>query len=266
METLGRSIFTRNLIYYESAVSTNTLAKQLAQKGASEGTLILTEYQTAGRGRMGRKWLSQRYSNLLFSILLRPSLPPHEIFVLTMILALAAMDGTNESSGLQVTIKWPNDLYAGHKKLGGILTEISTKGKKVGYVVLGLGLNVNWNPEKEQDLLYPSTSILAETGLVTSREQLLISILKRFEDYYLDILKGEIEDYHRRWNEYSMIRGRAVEIASEGEKARGIVLLIDRDGALLIRDEEGKERKVFSGDLTILRRDKDEGAGYGQAP
>ncbi|MFH0845196.1 MAG: biotin--[acetyl-CoA-carboxylase] ligase [Pseudomonadota bacterium] len=264
-EMLGQSIFAQNLIYYESTASTNTLAKKLAEEGAPEGTLVLTEYQTAGKGRKGRRWLSQRYLNLLFSILLMPSLPPNQMFVLTMILALAAMDGIKESSGLQTWIKWPNDLYVGHKKLGGILTEISIKGKKVDYVVLGLGLNVNWNPGKEQDLLYPSTSILAETGIVSPREHLLIGIVKLFEEYYLDILRGEIEDYHRRWNQYSMIIGRSVEIISDQETVRGIVLLIDREGALIIRDEEGKEQKVFSGDLSVVLEGKDEGAGYGQA-
>ena len=251
LKKLGQSIFTRNLIYHESLDSTNTLAKELGEQEEPEGTLVLTEYQTAGRGRMGRDWFSRGYQNLLFSVLLRPHMPPNQIFVLTMILALATMDATKSVCGLKLKIKWPNDLYVGRKKLGGILTEFSVKGKEVEYAVLGLGLNVNWTPGEEERLLYPATSILTETGLRTSRNELLISILKTFEKYYRKVLNGEIEGFYGRWNEHSLIIGRVVEIASGTKKIRGMACRIDRDGSLVIKDEKGKEQKIFSGDVYI---------------
>ncbi|UCF57322.1 MAG: biotin--[acetyl-CoA-carboxylase] ligase [Deltaproteobacteria bacterium] len=251
LKKLGPSLFAKNFVFHRSLHSTNTVAKELASQGAPEGTIVLAEEQRAGRGRMDRRWLSQGYLNLLFSILLRPPMPPDQVFVLTMILALATIKGVGEISGLKPMIKWPNDLYVHPKKLGGILTEFSAKGKGVEYVVLGLGLNVNWSPDDDEEISNPTTSILAETGLKVSRNDLLIGILKPFETYYRKVLAGEIEDFCKRWNEYSILIGNDVEIESGEETVRGKVLRIDRDGALIIKDDEGKEQKIVSGDVSI---------------
>ncbi|MFH1351358.1 MAG: biotin--[acetyl-CoA-carboxylase] ligase [Pseudomonadota bacterium] len=252
LKGLGQSIFARNLLYHESIGSTNVLAYELGAQGAPEGTLVLAEYQSAGKGRMGRGWLAERYLNLLFSILLRPRLPPNQIFSLTMILALATMEEIRKRCGLQPMIKWPNDIYVGRKKLGGILTEFSVKGKVIEYAVLGLGLNVNWNPGEGDGLLYPATSILAETGHRLSRAELLIDILKSLERYYGKVLQGEFETFYKRWNEHSLIIGRAVQIESGTEKIRGKALRIEPDGSLVIEDREGKERRILSGDVFWL--------------
>ena len=167
---LSQSPLGKNIIFRDTLHSTNTLAKELAGEGAVHGTLVLAEEQTAGRGRMGRPWFSPKYKNLLVSLLLRPPTPAEEVFIFTMVLAIAAIDGMEKVCGLRVSIKWPNDLYAGRKKLGGILTEFSALGKRVEYVVLGLGLNVNWNPGDGEGMLYPATSVFYETGKKISRE------------------------------------------------------------------------------------------------
>lgn len=251
LRQLGSSRFAKNLVFHRSLNSTNTLAKELATKGATEGTIVLAEEQTAGRGRMGRSWLSVRYLNLLFSVLLRPFMPPDQVFILTMILALATIKGVGEISGLKPMIKWPNDLYIHSKKLGGILTEFSAKGKVIEYVVLGLGLNVNWSPDDEKELSNPVTSIRAETGLEVSRNDLLIAILKHFENHYRKVLTGEIEDFYRKWNEHSILQGNDVEIQLCEKIVRGKVLRIDRDGALIIKDNTAKERKILNGDVSV---------------
>ncbi|MFC1868039.1 biotin--[acetyl-CoA-carboxylase] ligase [Thermodesulfobacteriota bacterium] len=248
---LGTSMFATNVILHNSIDSTNRYARDMAGKGAPEGTLVLAEEQTAGKGRMERRWLSKGYSNLLFSVLLRPSLTVDKVFVLTMIMAIATIEAVKVMKSLNTMIKWPNDLYIGQRKLGGILTEFSVRDGVVGHVILGIGLNVNWNPGEDHGLLYPATSIFAESGSRVSRNELLAGILKEFEGYYKEVLTGRTEDLYRRWNELSLIMGKEVNIESNGEKIRGMALRIDHQGALIIRDGRGKERKVLSGDISL---------------
>lgn len=248
---LGQSIFARAIVFHEILDSTNRLAKELGTKGAPEGTLVLCEEQTAGRGRMGRHWLSPRHANLLFSVLLRPKIPLDKVFLLTMILALAAIDAIGELYALKAMIKWPNDLYVDRKKLGGILTEFSTWNKTVEYVVLGLGLNANWRPADEEGMLYAATSILVETGGEVSREDLLVGILEKLEPYYRKMSSGRLEGFYKRWNEESMLVNKRVEIRSTGERICGKALRIDPHGALIILDDQGQERKIVYGDVSV---------------
>ena len=116
---------------------------------------------------------------------------------------------------------------------------------------MGLGLNVNWHPEEDEGMLYPATSLLAQTGVKTSRNKLLIRILKPFEQYYRKVLAGEIEDLFTRWNEFSLIIGKDVEITSGQNKLVGRVLRIDREGTLVIKDKKGREQRILSGDVSI---------------
>lgn len=248
---LGSSLFAHNIIYHKAINSTNTLAKELAANGAPEGTLVLAEEQTEGRGRINRVWLSPAYENLYFTIVLRPCVQAEQLFVFTMILALAASDAVNKMIGIRPLIKWPNDLYVGRKKLGGILTEFSVREKTVEYVILGLGLNVNWNPHEEESMLYPATSIFTEMGTRFSRSDLLIEILKFYESHYREVLGGHIDNIYKRWNELSLIKGREVEIHSGQETVRGNVVRIDRNGALIIIDGDGRKKRIQSGDVSV---------------
>lgn len=250
LEALGDSMFSGNIVLREKMDSTNLFAKELARHGAPEGTLVLAEEQTAGRGRLERRWVSPGYVNLLFSILVRPSLPMDRVFVLTMILAIAAVDGIKALHRLDALIKWPNDLYIGNRKLGGILTEFSAGEGKIEYVILGLGLNVNWNPGDEEGVLHPATSIRVESGTAVSRNELLVAVLKKFEYDYCLLSPGRMEGLYRRWNALSMILGKEVHIRSREEHIRGTVLRIDPSGALIIRDKRGEERKILSGDVS----------------
>ena len=251
LNELGSSLFAQNMVYHRSLDSTHTLAKELAVQGAPEGTLVLTEEQKAGRGRMGRRWISPGYVNLLFSFLLRPQIQKEQVFVTTMILALATIEAIERRTGLTSTIKWPNDIYVAGKKLGGILTEFSLSQGEIDHIILGLGLNVNWNPDQTEEVSNLATSILAETGSKVSRNDLLVTILEIFEIYYREVLSGRIDDFYRTWNEASMIIGRDVEIRSPREKTQGKVLRIDRSGALVIKDNTGKEKKIISGDVSV---------------
>jgi len=248
---LKGSVFSGNFIFHEIINSTNTLAKALAIKGAPHGTVVLAEEQTAGKGRLDRKWISRGHENLLFTILIRPSLDASNIFILTMILAIAAIDAIKEMTGLNVLIKWPNDLYINRKKLAGILTEFFIKDGSVEYVIIGMGLNVNWMPGEENGLLYPATSILAESGIMASRNELLVDILKKFEAAYEQALSGKTDGLHSRWNELSLIIGRDVEVVSLNEIIKGRAMSIDREGALILKNTMGEEMKILSGDVSL---------------
>lgn len=246
LDRLGPSLFAENLIYRESLDSTNKKAKDLARQGAQEGSVVLAEEQTAGRGRRGRVWDSPGQANLLFSILLRPALPPGEVFALTMILALSACESVREMTGLDVLIKWPNDIYIGRKKLAGILTEFALRGQEIDYVILGLGLNVNWNPDSTQ-----STALNRETDRDISRNDLLVAILQRFEGYYRDMSPGQRAIYHEKWNALSLIMGKEVEIESGQERIHGRALRIDKEGALIVHGDEGREHRIRNGDVSV---------------
>ncbi|MEA2040328.1 MAG: biotin--[acetyl-CoA-carboxylase] ligase [Thermodesulfobacteriota bacterium] len=248
---LSGSLFGINVVFHEKLDSTNTLTKDLAAGGAPEGTLVLAEEQTAGRGRMGRPWLSPRYANLLFSVLLRPHLKADQVFILTMTFALAASDGVEAVSGLKPMIKWPNDLYLGPKKLGGLLTEFSVKGKSADYVVLGLGLNVNWHPSDRESILYPATSIREETNKKISREELLTGILVQFEDSYRDVTLRMSDQFYKKWNERSMLFKKKVEIETVDGRICGEALRINRNGALIISKDNGEEQRILNGDVSV---------------
>jgi len=251
IKDLGESIFAKNLILHQKINSTNVAAKELAMKGTPEGTIVIAEEQTAGKGRLDRKWLSPGKENLLFTILLRPPWGAENVFLLTMMLAISVIDEAKNLAGIDILIKWPNDLYIDKKKLGGILTEFFMKDGVAEYVVIGLGLNVNWMPGEHDGLIYPATSILAESGMRVSRNELLIGLLKRFEAAYQRALSGEIDYLHKRWNELSMVIGKHVEIISPEEIIKGKAIAIDRRGALTLKNSKGQELTVLSGDVSL---------------
>jgi BirA family biotin operon repressor/biotin-[acetyl-CoA-carboxylase] ligase len=250
-EALKSTMFSKNIRLFESTDSTNGQAKELCVQGAPEGTLVLAEQQTAGRGRRGRTWQSPGRVNLLLSIVLRPPIEPERAFVLTMILALAAGDGVSDICGLRPMIKWPNDLYVRGRKLAGILTEFSVRENGIEYMVLGMGLNVNWDPDENPDILNPATSLMREMGRRINREDLLVRIMKHFDESYKILLSGKIMGFYRKWNKRSMVLGQEVEVESDGKTLRGTARKIDNKGALILRDFQGVERVILNGDVSL---------------
>lgn len=251
---MGKSCFSKNIIFYKTLDSTSGVAKALACSGAPEGTLVLTEEQTAGKGRLGRCWFSPAYSNLLFSLLLRPKMKVENVFGLTMAFALATVEAVEEASHLSPKIKWPNDVYLYGKKLGGILTEFSVMDSFVEYVILGLGLNVSWSPEDDGPVLYETTNIMAESGRRIDREHLLVQLLKRMENYYQDVLMGKMDVFYEKWNARSMLLKKHVEVETVNGKITGEALRIDRKGALVIMGESGKEQRILNGDVSVRKQ------------
>lgn len=246
---LGNSLFSNNIKIYKCLPSTNNTAKEIFKQGAAEGTVILAEEQTAGRGRLDRKWVSPSGKNTLMSLLLKPSINIEKIYSLTLALALAVTDAVEIMTGLPPMIKWPNDIYLNRKKLGGILTEFRIKGSAIEYVILGLGLNVNWCPDNE--IIFPSTCLRKELGKDVSRNQLLGHILQKYNDLYEKILRGDTEDFNKRCNKLSLVTGNNVTINAQGEVIQGRAVGIDVDGALLVEGINGEVKKVLNGDVSL---------------
>jgi BirA family biotin operon repressor/biotin-[acetyl-CoA-carboxylase] ligase len=173
------------------------------------------------------------------------------VFVLTMVLALAALNAVNKVTGVKAMIKWPNDLYVGTKKLAGILTEFSVKGKQVDWAVLGMGMNVGWHPEVPEGSGAPATSLLEETGQRVSRNDLLLEILTGFEALYRDVVRGSMKALYDGWNQNCLILGKAIVIESDLERIEGRALRIDDCGALIIEDAKGDQRRILTGDVSL---------------
>jgi BirA family biotin operon repressor/biotin-[acetyl-CoA-carboxylase] ligase len=249
---LPQSLFTRTIYYLPVLGSTNSRAKELAEKGEAEGALVITERQTRGRGRMGRQWDSPSGVSLLFSVLFRPPFSLDRVFSLTMLVAASLVDAIREMTGLKTLIKWPNDIYCNGKKMAGILAEFSENRGAIEYVIVGTGLNVNWDLRNQPELQNSATSVMNEVGYPVSRVVLLSCVLEALERNYELLLKGEDALIYDRWNKHSMVIGRDVLIDPEGERKRATVTGIDRNGALLVEEEGGRASSIVCGDVQVL--------------
>ena len=249
---LPGSLFARDVCYFPLIASTNAYAKELAQQGGAEGSLVIAEKQTKGQGRAGRQWHSPSYKNLLFSIIFRPPFSIDRVFSLTMLTALSLVDAIDNMTGLKTLIKWPNDVYLKDKKMAGILTEFSAHEKMVEYAIVGAGLNVNWDIGGKSGLNHLATSLAKEIGRPVSRVDLLVEILGLLERYYRLLLKGQDSFIYKRWNELSMVIGKEVLVDSSNDRIKARVKRINKNGALVIKDENGKEASIVCGDLTVL--------------
>jgi len=248
---LRTRVIGRHILYYPSVDSTNDVARELAREGVLEGIVVLADEQKAGRGRRGRRWLAPAGTCLLFSLLLRPPLPPHQCQRLTMACSLALAEAIESHTGLAIGLKWPNDLLIGGKKVGGILTELGVEKEQLEYAIVGIGLNVNLDftlPEvaslKEQ-----ATSLAQELGVPVAREPLLACILNRLEARYLALCSGWSP--HQEWTARLAMLGQQVMISGPDGEMKGQAEGVDKDGALLLRLEDGRVMRVLAGDVSL---------------
>lgn len=237
---------------YEKIASTNTRAMVLAERGAPEGTLVLAESQTAGKGRLGRRWFAPPYSSLLMSLLLRPPLEPAQAQRATMVCALAIVEGVAAVSGLIPRLKWPNDILLRGKKLGGVLTELEVTRHYLDHVVVGMGLNVNVALADLPPVASPATSLSQEVGYPLCRFDLLVAILERLDVRYMQLLTGWSP--HTAWREHLATLGQPVRVGTRHEVIEGVAEDVDADGSLLVRKDDGALRRVLVGDVTLRGR------------
>lgn len=235
--------------YFPQIGSTNDMARQLAQQGADEGTLVVAEEQTEGRGRRGREWLSPPGTGIFASLVLRPKLLPAQAPILTLTAALAGAEAIRELTDLPAGIKWPNDLLINGRKVAGILTEMSAEIDTIFHVIIGIGINVNTN-SFPAELKNMATSLAAEKGQPVSRCRLLQLFLQRLEVWYDSLLVGR-EQVLDRWRELSVTLGRQVTILSPNFTVQGQALDIDQEGALLLETADKEQVRILSGDVSL---------------
>ena len=240
----------KEILYFTEIDSTNLKAKGLAASGAPEGTIVISERQTKGRGRKTRGWFSPPRDGIYLSLILRPNIAPRSAPSMTLLTAVAIAETLLAVPGLEIAIKWPNDILARGRKLAGILTEMSTIGERIDYAVVGLGLNVNTSrfPDEIEDR---ATSILIETGQRVRRVTLAKEYLKWHEEYYDVFQRIGFEPIRKRWKELTNMMGQQVTVETIGREYTGKVQDIDDGGALILRDETGGYHRVIFGDVTL---------------
>lgn len=252
-DAIHTEILGKKIIFKDTVTSTNDVIKYIAEKGEKEGTVAVSEIQTAGRGRMGRKWESERGDGLWFSILLRPDIDPRKAPMLTLLAGLCVCRAARRVTGLDVSIKWPNDVIINDKKICGILTEMSTEIQKINYIVVGIGINVNTEnfPEELSDV---ATSLKKEAGKDFSRKELLNEVLKDFEMYYNKYVKyGDFSIFTEEYEKMCNTIGRDINvIGRETYPAKAVG--INESGELIVEKENGTREIVFSGEVSVRRR------------
>ncbi len=250
---LKGNLFGKRVFHFFKTGSTNTVAMELGFAGEPEGTVVVAEAQTAGRGRSGRSWHSEKGAGLYFTVLLRPRLAPAQAPLLTMLAGVSAHAAIAAQTGLQPELKWPNDLMVGGKKLGGILTEMHAEPNAMRFVIVGIGINVN-QEKFPAELASIATSIRKETGRMSYRLELLARLLAQFEsDYNRFLREGPTFVTDRFEFVSSFTRGRRVRVDTGVESYVGTTAGLSPEGLLLIARDSGAIATVIAGDVTEVR-------------
>ena len=245
----------RNIFFSREVGSTNEWAKELARLGACEGTVVLAETQTAGHGRLGREWLSP-VGGLWFSVILRPQLTPAESARLVFAAGLAVAEALREQYGLRVETKWPNDVLVDGRKTCGVLTEMNSVGEKVNFVVVGVGVNVNFDVGKvfPKELQETATSLKKECGEQVSLDELLRVLLVKLEKTYESFTTRGFLPVLVEWRKYARFLGSQVEVSNDDGRLRGVALDVDEEGALLLKQENGLVKRAFFGEMSTEKQ------------
>lgn len=238
--------------HFDATSSTNDRARELAEEGADHGEVVIAESQTGGRGRRGRVWVSAPGRNVYFTVVLRPELPPARAAELTLVAAVATCDALRQA-GVQATIKWPNDVLVGERKITGILTELASEPDRIRWAVVGIGVNVNMSAaEFPPELRETATSILIERGTPAPRALFVAACLTALEGWLDRLAEDGFAPVRLAWRERTSTLGREVVVQTGGRDVVGLAEDIDLDGALLVRTGAGIER-ILTGDVVHLR-------------
>jgi len=222
-------------------------ARREAEAGAAEGTVVLAEEQTKGRGRFDRAWVSPAGKNLYLTIIMRP--PMERLRSLSVVTPLAVTRAVEETTSLAPRIKWPNDVLVDGRKLSGILIESEIAGESVKYALVGPGINVNFDVEQSPEIAKIATSIKGELGREASREQLLAAFLNRFEVLYEEAAKGD--RVLEQWRSRLDTLGREVKVRFGEQIYEGTAEGVDRDGNLIVVKSDGGRVVVEAGEVTL---------------
>lgn len=240
----------RNVFSYDEVTSTNTVAKQLADEGEAEGTLIVSDKQNQGKGRRGRCWESPKGTGVFMTVILKPQMKPVYASMLTLVAALALNNAITDLTGLESKIKWPNDIVVNNKKVSGILTELSAEVDYINYIVVGIGVNVSMKdfPEELKD---KATSLLLE-GKSISRAQLIAKTMEYLEDYYERFLRThDLSELKEVYSKVLINKDQVVRILSEEDSYIGIARGITNEGHLIVEKDNHELVEVYSGEVSV---------------
>jgi len=241
------------IIHYFRTDSTNSAALALDAQSGPHGTVVIAEEQTAGRGRLGRNWYSEKSSGIYASIILRPPLSPAAAPILTLLAGVAVHRAVGSAAGLKADIRWPNDVLVTGKKVCGILTEMKAEVDRLHMVVLGIGINVNHSSMPE-DLREIATSLALESGRHYSRLHVLAELLGSVERYYHMLLREGPAAIVREWSAASSYaEGKRVRVKAGENDYSGVTAGLDASGALKIRRDDGRQELLVAGEITELR-------------
>lgn len=245
--TLGR-----NLVCKSVTGSTNSDAVELGRRGAPEGTVVIADSQTAGRGRLGRTWVSRPGLNLYLSVLLRPEIPPAKAPQLALVAGLAVAEAF-EREGLGASIKWPNDVLLAGRKACGVLTELEAEADRTRFVVVGIGVNLNSTRDDfPPELRDTATSAKLAGGRDVHRARFAATLLQRLEECYARFLAVGFGGLVRDWDKRSALVGRDLTVDGPDGRVTGRYAGVDADGALLLDEPGGgRARRVLAGDVTL---------------
>jgi len=245
-EHLDTRFIGQRLLYFPSIVSTMDIARQEALKKAAEGTAVLTDRQTAGRGRLKRRWLTPE-GNIALSVILYP--PRTYLPSLIMLSSLAVKDAIKKVTGIECQLKWPNDVLIEGKKVSGILIETKTQIDRVDYAIIGIGINVNMQPSDYSEIQSIATSLADATGQPVSRENLVRQLFVEMEKLYSGSLAGD--SLFSRWRDSLITLGKRVQARHEDEVFEGIAEDVEETGCLLLRPSNGNFLRLTIGDVTL---------------
>ena len=244
----------RDIRVFQETTSTNDVADKLGRDGVKEGVVVFAESQTKGRGRLGRSWISSQGKGLWFSVLLRPAVSPQAATQMTIASATALARALKQSAGINCSIKWPNDILVKDRKLCGILTEMTAEVDKINYIILGIGVNINFaENDFPPDLRKIATSLAIETGRKFKRAEVAAVILRELNRDYLRLKSGEFQAVADEWEENCNTIGRNVEISTGQRVVHGRAEALDSEGALLVRTQHGHLERIIGGDVTLRK-------------
>jgi BirA family biotin operon repressor/biotin-[acetyl-CoA-carboxylase] ligase len=245
----------RRVLVYEKIGSTNNQAAILAAQGTEEGTLILAETQTEGKGRLGRTWFSPPSVNLYLSVIFRPRIEPAQATMLTLLAGVTVALAIRQQTRLIAQLKWPNDVLIGEKKVAGILAELAADGQIIKYLILGIGLNVNLEASMlPPELSETATSLKAESGRAVSRLDMLQTLVNQLERWYTVFLDQGATPILKEYSRLSNTIGQHIKVICPDKVVEGEAVGLALNGGLILRERDGTSTTIFTGDVVHVRR------------
>ena len=242
--------FAKRILHFFQTESTNDVALKLGETGEPHGAVVVAEKQTAGRGRAGHSWISEKSVGVYVTILLRPKISPVQSPALTLVAGLAARDAIAEETNLSPDIRWPNDVILNGKKVCGILTEMQAEPDRIHFAAIGIGINVNQS-KIPAELSGIATSLRIETGRAYSRLELVVRLLRNLDRYYNQFVAGGTAPILKRFAEVSSYsEGKRVRIATGTESFVGTTAGLEPSGILRVRRDDGRIELILSGTVS----------------